>query len=222
MIRHNVSLDNSGRARLDGKEHELLLGYSANRDVYALNVLAGPEWEGLTIRAFWHVPDGKDPAPSLVADGAVTVPALVTARSGTGCITFEGTDGGKLIASADVLYRVGSNSGTTAGTTPDPEPGAWQQFVDAVKSDAAAAQQAKTDAQTAAQQAGASVKKAGQALSDTISAKEDALKAIGDKQTTATQAVDTARDKALQQVEAVSLTRYQATVLYRSRSDRRQ
>lgn len=139
MIRHNVSLDNSGRARLDGKEHELLLGYSANRDVYALNVLAGPEWEGLTIRAFWHVPDGKDPAPSLVMDGAVTVPALVTARSGTGCITFEGTDGGKLIASADVLYRVGSNSGTTAGTTPDPEPGAWQQFVDAVKSDAAAA-----------------------------------------------------------------------------------
>lgn len=45
-------------------------------------------------------------------------------------------------------------------------------------------------------------KKSGQALSDTISAKEDALKAIGDKQTTATQAVDIARDKALQQVEA--------------------
>lgn len=67
--------------------------------------------------------------------------------------------------------------------------------------DATAAEQAKTDAQTAAQQAGASAEKAGQALSDTITAKEDALKAIGDKQTTATQAVDTARDKALQQVE---------------------
>lgn len=68
--------------------------------------------------------------------------------------------------------------------------------------DATAAEQAKTDAQTAAQQAGASAKKAGHALSDTITAKEDALKAIGDKQTAATQAVDTARDKALQQVEA--------------------
>ena len=34
-----------------------------------------------------------------------------------------------------------------------------------------------------------------------MDAKEDALKAIGDKQTAATQAVDTARDKALQQVE---------------------
>lgn len=68
--------------------------------------------------------------------------------------------------------------------------------------DATAAEQAKTDAQTAAQQSEASAKKSGQALSDTISAKEDALKAIGDKQTTATQAVDIARDKALQQVEA--------------------
>lgn len=72
----------------------------------------------------------------------------------------------------------------------------------AVHTDATAAEQAKTDAQTAAQQAGASAKKAGHALSDTITAKEDALKAIGDNQTTATQAVDTARDKALQQVEA--------------------
>lgn len=183
MIRHNVSLDNSGRARLDGKEHELLLGYSANRDVYALNVLAGPEWEGLTIRAFWHVPDGKDPAPSLVMDGAVTVPALVTARSGTGCITFEGTDGGKLIASADVLYRVGSNSGTTAGTTPDPEPGAWQQFVDAVKSDAAAAQQAAQDAAGSATDArtsaGAAAKSAGAAAGSESAAARSAQAASG-------------------------------------------
>jgi hypothetical protein len=76
--------------------------------------------------------------------------------------------------------------------------------------DATGAEQAKTDAQTAAQQAGASAQKAGQALSDTINAKEDALKAIGDKQTTATQAVDTARDKALQQVEALAQAYYDA------------
>ena len=68
--------------------------------------------------------------------------------------------------------------------------------------DATAAEQAKTDAQTAAQQAGAAAQKAGQALSDTVDAKEDALVAIGTAQETATQAVDTARDKALKQVEA--------------------
>lgn len=71
-----------------------------------------------------------------------------------------------------------------------------------MRTDATAAEQAKNDAQTAAQQSEASAKKAGQALSDTITAKEDALKAIGDKQTAATQDVDTARDKALKQVEA--------------------
>ena len=160
MIEQSVSLASSGVVKEPGYEQLVRFGYTKNRGVYRLAVSATGEWEGLAIRAFWHVPDGKDPAPSLVMDGAVTVPALVTARSGTGCITFEGTDGGKLIASADVLYRVGSNSGTTAGTTPDPEPGAWQQFVDSVKSDAAAAQQAKTDAQMAAQQAEASASEA--------------------------------------------------------------
>lgn len=157
---------------------------------------------GLTIRAFWHVPDGKDPVSSLVVDGYVDVPASVTAQPGSGCITFEGSDGAKVMTSADLRYRVSANSGTEDGTEPEPGTPAWQQLVDAVHTDATAAEQAKTDAQTAAQQAGASAKKAGQALSDTITAKEDALKAIGDKQTTATQAVDTARDKALQQVEA--------------------
>lgn len=202
MIDLNVSLASSGCARISGYEQLLRMGYAQNAGIYRILVDAGGEWSGLAIRAFWHTPGGADPPASLVVDGSVTVPALVTAKPGNGCITFEGTDGGKLIASADVLYRVGSNSGTAEGTELDPEPGAWQQFVDAVHTDATAAEQAKTDAQTAAQQAGASAKKAGQALSDTITAKEDALKAIGDKQTAATQAVDTARDNALQQVEA--------------------
>ena len=202
MIEFPITLTSGGSVCLPGHAFALALGYTKNRGVYRLRVDATGEWEGLTIRAFWHVPGGADPPASLVVDGAVTVPALVTARSGTGCITFEGTDGAKTVASADLRYRVSANSGTEDGTTPDPEPGAWQQFVDAVHTDAAAAEQAKADAQTEAQQAGASAQKAGQALSDTIAAKEDALKAIGDKQTTATQAVDTARDNALKQVEA--------------------
>ena len=156
MIEFPITLTSGGSAQLPGHAFALALGYTKNRGVYRLHVEATGEWAGLAIRAFWHIPGGADPPASLVVDGSVTVPALVTARSGTGCITFEGTDGGKLIASADVLYRVGSNSGTTAGTTPDPEPGAWQQFVDAVKSDAAAAQQAAQDAAESAADAGTS------------------------------------------------------------------
>lgn len=195
MIEQSVSLASNGVVKVTGYEQMLRFGYAKNRGVYRLAVTASGEWEGLTIRAFWHVPDGKDPASSLVVDGYVDVPAGVTAQSGNGCITFEGSDGTKTVTSADLRYHVSANSGTENGTESEPGTPAWQQLVDAVHTVATTAEQAKTDAQTDAQQAG-------QALSDTITAKEDALKAIGDKQTSATQAVDTARDKALQQVEA--------------------
>lgn len=200
MIEQSVSLASNGVVKVPGYEQLVRFGYTKNRGVYRLAVTASGEWEGLAIRCFWHVPDGKDPASSLV-DGYVDVPASVTAQPGNGCITFEGSNGTKTVTSADLRYRVSANSGTEDGTEPEPGTPAWQELVDAVHTDATAAEQAKTDAQTAAQQAGASAEKAGKALSDTITAKEDALKAIGDKQTTATQAVDTARDKALQQVE---------------------
>lgn len=201
MIEQSVSLASNGVVKVPGYEQLVRFGYTKNRGVYRLAVTASGEWEGLAIRCFWHVPDGKDPASSLV-DGYVDVPASVTAQPGNGCVTFEGSDGTKTVTSADLRYRVSANSGTDDGSMPEPGTPAWQQLVDAVRTDATAAEQAKTDAQTAAQQAGASAKKAGQALSDTITAKEDALKAIGDKQSAATQAVDTARDKALKQVEA--------------------
>lgn len=202
MIEQSVSLASNGVVKVPGYEQLVRFGYTKNRGVYRLAVTASGEWEGLAIRCFWHVPDGKDPVSSLVIDGYVAVPASVTAQPGSGCVTFEGSDGAKVMTSADLHYHVSANSGTKDGTEPEPGTPAWQQLVDAVHTDATAAEQAKTDAQTAAQQAGASAKKAGQALSDTITAKENALKAIGDKQSAATQAVDTARDKALQQVKA--------------------
>lgn len=201
MIEQSVSLTSNGVVKVPGYEQLVRFGYTKNRGVYRLAVTASGEWEGLNIRCFWHVPDGKDPASSLVEDGYVAVPASVTAQPGSGCVTFEGSDGAKVMTSADLRYRVSANSGTEDGTEPEPGTPAWQQLVDAVHTDATAAEQSKTDAQTAAQQSEASAQKAGRALADTVDAKEDALKAIGDKQTAATQAVDTARDKALQQVE---------------------
>lgn len=104
-------------------------GYAKNNGVYRLLVTAEGEWEGLTIRCFWHLPGGTDPASSLVQDGAVDVPASVTAHPGNGCITFEGSDGVKTVTSADLRYRVGSNSGTEDGTMPEPGTPAWEQLV---------------------------------------------------------------------------------------------
>lgn len=154
MIELSVSLASNGVVKVPGYEQMVRFGYTKNRGVYRLTVTASGEWEGLTIRAFWHVPGGKDPASSLVADGSVAVPASVTAQPGSGCVTFEGSDGTKTVTSADLRYRVAANSGTEDGTMPEPDSPAWQQLVDAVHKDATAAEQAKTDAQTAARQAG--------------------------------------------------------------------
>lgn len=148
MIEFPITLTSGGSVCLPGRAYALALGYTKNRGVYRLAVTASGEWEGLAIRCFWHVPDGKDPASSLV-DGYVDVPASVTAQPGSGCITFEGSDGAKVMTSADLRYRVSANSGTEDGTEPEPGTPAWQQLVDAVHADA-------TAAQTAAQQAGAS------------------------------------------------------------------
>lgn len=159
MIEQSVSLASNGVVRVPGYEQLVRFGYTKNRGVYRLHVDATGEWEGLAIRCFWHVPDGKAPASSLVVDGYVAVPASVTAQPGSGCITFEGSDGAKVMTSADLRYRVSANSGTEDGTEPEPGTPAWQQLVDAVHADATAAEQAKTDAQTAAQQSEASAKK---------------------------------------------------------------
>lgn len=156
MIEQSVSLASNGVVKVPGYEQLVRFGYTKNRGMYRLAVTATGEWEGLTIRAFWHVPDGKDPASSLVVEGYVGVPASVTAQPGNGCITFEGSDGTKTVTSADLRYRVSANSGTADGTEPEPGTPAWQQLVDAVHTDATAAEQAKTDAQTAAREATAS------------------------------------------------------------------
>lgn len=134
--------------------------------MYRLSVTASGEWEGLTIRAFWHVPGGSDPASSLVVDGLVGVPSSVTAQPGTGCITFEGSDGTRTVTSADLRYRVAANSGTEDGSLPEPGTPAWQELVDAVHTDATAAEQAKTDAQTAASEAATSAGNAAQSAQE--------------------------------------------------------
>lgn len=174
MIELSVSLTSNGVVKVPGYEQLVRFGYTKNRGVYRLHVDATGEWAGLAIRAFWHVPDGKDPASLLVTDGFVDVPASVTAQPGSGCVTFEGSDGTKTVTSADLRYRVSANSGTEDGTEPEPGTPAWQQLVDAVHTDATAAEQAKTDAQTAAQQAGAS---AGEAATSAGSASQSAQEA---------------------------------------------
>ena len=166
MIELSVSLASNGVVKVPGYEQLVRFGYTKNRGVYRLAVSATGEWDGLAICCFWHVPDGKDPASSLVVNGYVDVPASVTAQPGNGCITFEGSDGTKTVTSADLRYRVSANSGTEDGSMPEPGTPAWQELVGAVHTDATAAEQAKTDAQMAAQQAATSAGSASQSAQE--------------------------------------------------------
>lgn len=133
MIEQQITLCSNGRAVLSGYSGGLLLGYAHNTGVYRLRVVCSGEWNGTTVVAFWHLPGPAEPLTTLVADGSVEVPALVTAQGGSGTVTFEGSDGTRTVTSASVPYRVLSNSGTTDPTLPEPGTPAWQQFLQQVK-----------------------------------------------------------------------------------------
>lgn len=133
MIEQQITLCSNGRAVLSGYSGGLLLGYAHNTGVYRLRVVCSGEWDGTTVVAFWHLPGPAEPLTTLVAGGAVEVPALVTAQGGSGTVTFEGSDGTRTVTSASVPYRVLSNSGTTDPTLPEPGTPAWQQFLQQVK-----------------------------------------------------------------------------------------
>lgn len=133
MIEQQITLCSNGHAVLSGYSGGLLLGYAHNTGVYRLRVVCSGEWDGTTVVAFWHLPGPAGPLTTLVADGTVEVPALVTAQGGSGTVTFEGSDGTRTVTSASVPYRVLSNSGTTDPTLPEPGTPAWQQFLQQVK-----------------------------------------------------------------------------------------
>ena len=133
MIERQIHLSSGGGAALQGYDGLLRFGYTKNRGIYALRVEADGEWQGMTLRAFWHLPDGSAAPSTLVADGLVEVPALITAVPGEGRITFEGTDGTRTLTSADVCYCVAENSGTEDSTLPQPGTPAWQALLERLR-----------------------------------------------------------------------------------------
>lgn len=163
MIEYKLSLASSGAVKMPGSMDALQLGYSRNCGVYRLRVSTADEWKGMTLRAFWHTPGGSPPA-SLVEDGVVEVPALVTAVPGEGCITFEGSDGVRTLTSADLRYRVAANSGTEDGTLPPPGTPAWQKLVGQLEEAGADVEKSAARAETAQSSASDSAAAAARSL----------------------------------------------------------
>lgn len=153
----------------------LYLGTAGSYGNEQINVVLGEGWQGLTVKAVFQ-PSG---VPAVVPDGGgvISVPWEATQSViayPKGRISFQGYSSRRLVNTSDVFYTVG---GSSAGTdnTPAPTPDEFQQFVDAVKSDADRAAQAAADAKAAVQE----VKDAGtQAVTDIGNAKDSALEAI--------------------------------------------
>lgn len=55
MIERQIHLSSGGGAALQGYDGLLRFGYTKNRGIYALRVEADGEWQGMTLRAFWHL-----------------------------------------------------------------------------------------------------------------------------------------------------------------------
>ena len=166
----------------------LYLGTAGSYGNEQINVVLGEGWQGLTVKAVFQ-PSG---VPVVVPDGGgvISVPWEATQSViayPKGRISFQGYSSGRLVNTSDVFYAVG---GSSAGTdnTPAPTPDEFQQFVDAVKSDADRAAQAAADAEAAVQK----VTNAGtQAVTDIGNAKDSALEAI-----------DAAREEAASSISA--------------------
>lgn len=134
MIERQLTLCANGRAALSGYAGGLQLGYAQNAGIYRLRVTLADEWDGLTVRAFWHLPGQDKPLTTLLKENCIAVPALVTALGGQGTVTFEGSDGSRTVASASIPYTVLSNAGTRDPDFPEPGTPAWQQFLAVLQS----------------------------------------------------------------------------------------
>lgn len=196
VIEQEITLLTNGRISFQKCGNGLQFGYSKNRGVYSIKVKTSGEWNGLTIRAFWHIPDIKEPITSLLVDNVIRVPALVTSYKGEGRIVFEGSDGAKTVTSADVRYYVNKNSGTCDGTIPEPGTPAWQELVGTVKKYSDTAVEAKESAKKSADEAK-------QALEDTKDVKSQAIEEINSSKTAVIEEIENKKNLSIEEINSV-------------------
>ena len=153
----------------------LYLGTAGSYGNEQINVVLGEGWQGLTVKAVFQ-PSG---VPVVVPDGGgvISVPWEATQSVVAyphGRISFQGYVSGRLVNTSDVPYTVG---GSSAGSdnTPAPTPDEFQQFLQAVKDDAAAAKTAAKTAQEQAQAAAGSAAASAESASGAENARQEAI-----------------------------------------------
>lgn len=136
----------------------LRLGTKDSYGTEKLKIIPGPEWKNLTITATFVTPSGSTRV-LMQEDCLMDVPQEATSQGlspdNPGKIVFTGVDEDEQRITYDLLYLV-TDHASIDGEDSHPTPSEFAQFVNQVKSDAAAAAASEQAAAAFAQSAGQS------------------------------------------------------------------
>lgn len=142
------------KAYVEGKQY-LVLGTWDSYGIEQLQIVPGPEWTDLVIKAVFVTAAGTTPVV-VPESGLINVPPEATAQAlgveSPGMIVFSGVTAGVQRITCNLLYLV-SDHAPIDGTAPEPTPDQWAQFVAMVQQYAQQAGQSATEAAASAEQA---------------------------------------------------------------------
>ena len=135
------------KAQVNGAQY-LRLGTWDSYGIEQLQIVPGPEWTGLVIKAVFVTAAGTTPVV-VPESGLINVPPEATAQAlgveSPGMIVFSGVAAGVQRITCNLLYLV-SDHAPIDGTAPEPTPDEWAQFVAMVQQYAQQAGQSATEA----------------------------------------------------------------------------
>lgn len=132
-----VTINLNGYSATNPNGQFLLLGTSESYGIEQLQIVPGPEWQGLTITAIFSANGAALSSPIVVPEnGIIDVPPGATSQvltpTNPGMIVFRGVADGIQLISTNILYLV-LNHGPVDGTAPAPTPSEWEQYITQVQ-----------------------------------------------------------------------------------------
>jgi hypothetical protein len=172
------------RAILEDGADYLVLGTAGSYGNEKIKITRGVDWEGLDIKLIFHPCEVEIMVPGT---NMVDIPWEATAKglmTSQGRIVFSGSDGDRVINTADIQYKVISTSPTDGTNATDATPPIWEQCIQEVagyREEALAAVEAVNNfadsAESAVQRAEEARDSAAASAIDANEAKEDAIAA---------------------------------------------
>ena len=174
------------KASVQGTQY-LRLGTWDSYGIEQLQIVPGPEWTGLVIKAVFVTAAGTTPV--VVPDsGLIDVPPEATAQAldleSPGMIVFSGVAAGVQRITCNLLYLV-SDHAPIDGTAPDPTPDQWAQFVAMVQQYAQQARQSANESSESAEASKKSELQAAGSATESASSADAAAKSAVQAETSA-------------------------------------